>query len=454
MEDKETIDLRALFDIALHYKKNIIAIIAVCTGLAMIAAFFILPKSYESTVLVRAKSQNQGGLSAAAGAMAVLGLGGNVAAPTTVYIDLMKSRAVIEPIIAKIAVENEAQREKITAKKFVSERIEIKNNKGTDLIELTANAAIPEEAQMIAGDVINNFLLLMTQLNQNQQSLMVKFLADRIELAKKEMSDAENKLEEFRQQKKIYIPDEQAKAMIEKMSVFDKAVSELKANADSDQARLKNIVKQLDKQNFALQEFKITDNESIQKIKDNIIAKQIGLIEQEQRYTDKHPNVIVLKEEIAGLNQKLSQEINQSVSAGTNTLNPVHAGLLKAKVETETALAMYAARQTALEEICAKAEQEISHLSENSVAYVKLQRDVSVAQEIYTVLVKNYENARIQEAMDSMDVQIVDAADLPKQPAGPKKKLITIIGGFIGLLVAFGYVAILYSRKNKNGAYL
>lgn len=454
MEEKETIDLRALFDIALRDKNTIMVIIAVFTGFAMITAFFILPKSYESTVLVRAKSQNQGGLSAAAGAMAMLGMGGNVAAPTTVYIDLMKSRAVIEPIIAKVAVEDEAQREKITAKKFVSERIEIKNNKGTDLIELTANAATPEEAQMIANDVINNFLLLMTQLNQNQQSLMVKFLADRIELAKKDMADAENKLEEFRQQKKIYIPNEQAKAMIEKMSVFDKAVSELKANADSDQARLQNIVKQLEKQNVALQEFKITDNESIQKIKDNIIAKQIGLIEQEQRYTDKHPNVIVLKEEIAGLNQKLSQEINQSVSAGTNTLNPVHAGLLKAKVETETAMAMHVARQNALEEICAKAEKEISQLSGNSVAYIKLQRDVTVAQEVYTVLVKNYENARIQEAMDSMDVQIVDAADLPKQAAGPKKKLITIIGGFIGLMVAFGYVAWLYSRKNKNGANL
>lgn len=446
MEKEESIDLREVLQIVMQYKKVLFSIVAAFTAAAMITAFFILPKTYESTVLVRAKSQGAGGLSAAAGAMAALGIGGGASSPTMVYTELMKSRAVLDPIIAKVEMPEE-DREKMTAKGFAKSALDIKNTKGTDLIEITATAKSPEEAQMIASDVVSGFLTLMTQLNQNQQSLIIKFLSDRIEVAKAEMDQAEQKLEQFRQQEKIYVPDEQAKAMIDRLSAYDKVLSDLKVQGESGQVRLQGVNEQLDKQNASMKEFNIADNESIQKIRDSIISKQIQLVELQQRYTEKHPSVIVLREEIAELNQKLSHEVGQSVDAGTNTLNPIHASLLKAKVETETQNMVNQASVDAVQEQQALAEAEISKLSANSMEYVKLQRDASIAQEVYGVLVKNYENARIQEAMDSMDIQIVDAADLPKKPAGPRKLLITAIGGVLGMMVAFGYTLVLYNRR-------
>lgn len=445
MEKEESIDLREVLQIVMRYKKILFSIVAAFTAAAMVTAFFILPKTYESTVLVRAKSQGAGGLSAAS-AMAALGIGGGASSPTMVYTELMKSRAVLDPIIAKVEMPEE-DREKMTAKGFAKSALDIKNTKGTDLIEITATAKSPEEAQMIASDVVSGFLTLMTQLNQNQQSLIIKFLSDRIEVAKAEMDQAEQKLEQFRQQEKIYVPDEQAKAMIDRLSAYDKVLSDLKVQGESGQVRLQGVNEQLDKQNASMKEFNIADNESIQKIRDSIISKQIQLVELQQRYTEKHPSVIVLREEIAELNQKLSHEVGQSVDAGTNTLNPIHASLLKAKVETETQNMVNQASVDAVQEQQALAEAEISKLSANSMEYVKLQRDASIAQEVYGVLVKNYENARIQEAMDSMDIQIVDAADLPKKPAGPRKLLITAIGGVLGMMVAFGYTLVLYNRR-------
>ena len=447
MEKEESIDLRVLLQIIIKYRKKLIAIVASCTALAMILAFFVLPKTYESTALVRAKAPNSTGLSAAAGAMAMLGMGGNVSAPTMVYTEMMKSRAVIEPIIAQVDFETEEDRDNMTAEKFVKKRLEIKNTKGTDLLEITANAKTPEEAQLITTNVVSGFLDLMTRLNQNEQSTVMKFLNDRIEVSKREMDEAEQKLEDFRQKEKLYLPDEQAKAVIAKMTAYDKVLSELAANTQSSQAYLANVNEQLNKQNFALKEFNITDNESIQKIRDGIINKQMSLIEHEQRYTDKHPTVILLKQEIEELNKKLKQEVDQSVDAGTNTLNPIHAGLLKAKVEAETSLAMDSARKAKIEQLLNNAEEDTSKLSTASMKYVKLSRDVGVAREVYTTLIKNYENARIQEAMDSMDIQIIDAANLPKKPAGPRKLLITAIGGVVGMMFAFGYTLLLYSRR-------
>ena len=50
---------------------------------------------------------------------------------------------------------------------------------------------------------------------------------------------------------------------------------------------------------------------------------------------------------------------------------------------------------------------------------------LKIAGQVYTSLVQNYEQTRIQEAKDSMDIQIIDAADLPKEdmPAKPNKKI-------------------------------
>ena len=80
---------------------------------------------------------------------------------------------------------------------------------------------------------------------------------------------------------------------------------------------------------------------------------------------------------------------------------------------------------------------------------MRLERDVKIKSEVYLNLVKQSEQSKIQEAMDSMDIQIVDPADLPDEdrPVSPKKKLITAIGFVIGLLLSMGYATMLYRRE-------
>lgn len=444
MEKEESIDLRQLLQIIMHHKKVLGTIVVACTTAALIIALLI-PKSYESTALVRAKSQENFSLSAAASAMSMLGLNSSVAAPTMVYTEMMKSRAVIEPIIIKLDIP-EKEKEELTVKGFVNKNLEIVNTKGTDLIEIKATGKSPEEAKMVASEVVNGFLSLMTELNQSQQSVMVKFLAERIDVLKGEMEQAEQKLEEYAQQEKIYIPEEQAKAAVEKMASIDKMMSQMKVKSESAEVRLQGVRTQLNKQNAAIKEFNIADNETIKRIRNTIIDKQIALVELEQRYTEKHPSVIALREEIVELNKRLHSEVSQSVDSNSNTLNPVQAGLLKEKVETETEIAVNQAGLQAIQALQNKAEEEIGRLSASSLQYVKLARDVKIAQEVYGILVKNYEDARVQQAMNSMDIQIVDPADLPKKPVS-KKLLITVIGAILGIMIAFGYTLVLYNRK-------
>lgn len=444
-----TIDLRKLFSIMGEQKKVIIPIIVICTVIAIIVAF-VLPKSYQSNTLVRIKSSNNSAMSSMAAMAAGFGIdvGGSSSASPENYIELMKSREVLEPIMAQVDMPEE-DKEKLTTEDFIKKYLEITNTKKTDLINITAYGKTPEEAQMISQSVADNFLTLMTKLNKEGNSSTINFLNDRMAIAKEEMETAENKLQAYQQEKGIYSPDDQAKALIDRLSAYDTNIAQLEAQEQANSAKLQDVTGQLEQQNSSLLEYNISDNDAIMNLRTAIVNKQVELVGLQQRYTEEHPDVIRTREELAELKKSLDREIQSAVNSKSATLTPVQGNLLMEKVQTETAEAVTSASLDALKAKQQEAEGDMSTLSADSVEYMRLLRDKTITSEVYTNLVKAYENTRIQEAQESMDIQIIDAANLPREdmPAKPNKKLIVAIGFVLGIMISFGYTLYNYSRR-------
>lgn len=447
-KDNDTIDLRKLFSLMLEKKTIVIAIIVICTIIATIVAF-ILPKSYQSTTLVRVKSGNSSmsGYAAMAAGFGIDIGGGSSGSPES-YIELMKSREVLEPIIADLDLPEETK-EKMTATNFAKSNLEITNIKKTELITIAAYGKTPEEAQMISQGVADNFLALMTKLNKEDNSTTLKFLDERIKIAKEEMETAENKLAAYQQEHKIYAPDEQAKAIIANLNNYDTTIAQLQAQSEGDSAKLAGVTSQLEQQNASLLEYNVSDNTNIGNIRESIVNKRVELVGLQQQFTDEHPDVIKAKEELNSLEKSLSDEIAKAVNSQSVTLSPVQSNLLKDKISTEVQISVNNASLEALKVKQAEAQENIATLSADSVEYMRLSREANITGQVYTSLVQNYEQTRIQEAKDSMDIQIIDAADLPKEdmPAKPNKKIIVAIGFILGIMISFGYTLYNYSKR-------
>lgn len=446
--DNDTIDLKKLFSLMMEKKKIVIAIIVICTIIATIVAF-VLPKSYQSTTLVRVKSggSSMSGYAAMAAGFGIDIGGGSSGSPES-YIELMKSREVLEPIIAELDLPEETK-EKMTAAGFAKSNLEITNIKKTELITIAAYGKTPEEAQMISQGVADNFLALMTKLNKEDNSTTLKFLDERIKIAKEEMETAENKLAAYQQEHKIYAPDEQAKAIIANLNNYDTTIAQLQAQSEGDSAKLTGVTSQLEQQNASLLEYNVSDNANIGNIRESIVNKRVELVGLQQQFTDEHPDVIKAKEELNSLERSLSDEIAKAVNSQSVTLSPVQSNLLKDKISTEVQISVNNASLEALKAKQAEAQENIATLSADSVEYMRLERNAKITGQVYTSLVQNYEQTRIQEAKDSMDIQIIDAADLPKEdmPAKPNKKLIVVIGFVLGIMISFGYTLYNYSRR-------
>ena len=447
--NEDSIDLSRLYHIMCEHKPVVFCIVGVCTLVALVISF-LLPKQYESTTLVQTRTATKMDISGAASAIAALGLGGlgggSVASPTMNYIEVMKSRTILDPIIDSIDFDTE---KKPTAKEFAKSMLDIKNTKGTNLIEVTARGKSPEEAQRISQTVVDNFLLMQTDMNQQTQSLLMKFLDERINGTKKEAEETENELAQFSREHKVYSPTDQAKAVIEQMASYDKEIGKAEVEAASAQASLGAANEKLGEQKSGSKEYNISDNGTVQRLRDQIVSKRVELAGLEQNYTELHPSVQKAQKELEQLQSSLNAEVISSVDSGVTTLNPTHSELSKERALASVNLAVAEASEQALKAQRSKREEELGTFPDDVAEYMRLTREVKIKNEVYANLVKQYEQNRLQAAMESMDIQIIDPANLPDEdrPAAPRKMLITAIGFVLGMLLSMGYGLLTYKRE-------
>lgn len=432
----------------LQRKKVVGGIVVGCTAVALVAGL-VWPKTYESTTTVQTRMTGSQ-LAAGSGAMAaaaVLGIGGT-SSPTLTYVELMKSNTVLQPIIDELDWP-EDDKEFLTPEKFAKKNLTIENTKQTNLIKVTAKGKTPEEAQMISQHVVDNFLDMMTGMNKETQSLLVQFLNERIDQAKQESDEAAKKFAEYQKEHKIYDPDTQTKALISRLDAYDEAISKMEVQAQSGQAQLDTANAKLGEMKAGSQRYNINDNATVQGIRNQIVAKQVELVGLRQRYTENNPQVIAAREQLGKLQSSLTNEVNAVVSSNATTLNPAQAELLKTQAQAQATIATAQASESAIKAQRDSKQQELGDLPEGVVDYLELKRDAQIKNEVYVNLVKQCEQSRVQQAMDSMDIQIVDPANLPfaEKPVWPRPKLMTAMGFLLGLILSFGYGILIYKKN-------
>lgn len=446
---QSTIDLQKFLNIFCEQKFIVTMIIAICTIIAIVVAF-VLPKSYQSTSLIQIKTTPITPITAIANAIDVNYSGKNSenATSSDSYILLIQTSEVLKPIINKMDLSEETK-EQMTSASFAKSYLEISGIRNTNFISITAYGKTPEESYMIAKSIPESLSNLLTKLNKESNTENLKFLEEQITTAKQDMEEKENKLSTYQQEKKIYAPDEQTKAIIDNLNGYDNAIAQLQADLDGNTAKLNGVAVQLEQQNTDLLKYQVSDNPNISNLREAIVNKRVELVGLQQRYTEQHPDMVRAKEELMSLESSLSNEITSAINSQSVSLSPVQSGLLQQKLDAETKIAIDNASLDVLKSKQNDTENLIANLNVDSIEYTRLAREAKIAGNVYTALVENYQQTKVQEAKLSMDIQVVDPAQLPKEdmPAKPNKRLIILIGFLIGLIGAFGYSIYVYKKE-------
>ena len=365
IDKDETIDFQRLFAIIADRKKLFGKIIAGFTVLALIISL-VWPKEYTSEVTVQASSGDMG-IGGAAAAMAALA-GAGTSSKATTYIELMKTRTVLEPIIDQV-FDDEPKEDRPEAEKFAKKYLNISNTKQTQLITLEAKGRTPEEAKYIAENVVNNFLELMTSLNKENKSLVISFLDERIATAKKEADDTALALEEYSKEHKLYGPKEQTEAMLKQSAAYEKTLGEIAVTKIAQQANLNSVSSQLGEQNSDALKYSVTDNPSVQRLHNAIIDKETELVRLRILYQEKHPNVEHALIELEELKNQLSNEVSKVVSSNAIAINENQAALQMARYQAATALAVANASEAKVQALQNKADEDMAGMADDILEY-------------------------------------------------------------------------------------
>ncbi len=150
-----------------------------------------------------------------------------------------------------------------------------------------------------------------------------------------------------------------------------------------------------------------------------LMERQAELRALRYRYTDEHPTVSRLANEVIDL---------ESV---------VIPGLLRALVNDLDG------RRNELDSMIESAGRELQQIPPRAIREARLTRDKIVAEDLHTQLKQRYESARLAEASSIPDLRILDPAVVPQRPVryrGQTYILIGLLGGFamgiIGVIVA------------------
>lgn len=298
-------------------------------------------------------------------------------------------------------------------------------------------------------EVVDNFLTMQTNNSQQTQSLLVQFLNGRIEEAKKDSDDAAQKFADFSREHKLYSLDEQLKQAISQSSAYDKSIADLESQQKSAQAQYDVATNKLGQQKAGAKACNINDNSTVQSIRGQIVAKEVELAGLRQKYTDNHPSVIAAQQQLNQLQSDLANEVSSVVDSGAASLNSAQMELVKNQAVAEASIGAAKASEDAVHAKKDEIEQDISKYPDEMVTYIQLKSDAEIKKTIYTNLIQQCEQNKIQEAMESIDIQVIDEANLPdeKKPSAPKKKLIAAIGLALGCIIAFGYSLVMYKRE-------
>ncbi len=158
----------------------------------------------------------------------------------------------------------------------------------------------------------------------------------------------------------------------------------------------------------------------VKELQDAIIQRKSLL----QDFTPAHPDVIKLTNTIKQLKKSITLSLKNIL-----TIFKEKEKLLKNSIRQENAL--------------------IGELPENERILTKLKRKFLVNEKIYSYLLEKRSEVAIAKASTINQNRIVDSAIIPEKPIKPKRKLIVIVGGIVGLIMGI-FIAFLRAFFNDK----
>lgn len=384
--------------------------------------------------------------------------------------ELMKRTMLTRPNLEEVARKTDLDLAAKTDKEFdsivtaLAERIKLSGTTRDNIYEIAFEDTDAEQAKRVVDEILNTFLESALGSNRKDTAVTQKFLDEQINEYEKRLLEAEQRLKEFKQRNVGRMPGEGSsyfQQLQEARAVLKIAQLELQEA----QFRSSTLRRQLEGEEpvLGIMGDQQAYDMPLTSQYDGRIAKLEEQLDQLMlHYTEKHPDVIGIQEQMALLERRRDEEIQMLAEQAQDftTAGPVDAGessvyqeIKLAMAQADAEVAALKARVDAYGKQVEELEQSVDTIPEIEAELKRLDRDYGLNKRQYDELIKRRESARLsQEAdqqADDIKLKVIEPPRVPLIPVGPNRvQLMSLV--LAGALGAGAALAFLLSQINPR----
>jgi uncharacterized protein involved in exopolysaccharide biosynthesis len=333
----------------------------------------------------------------------------------------------------------------------LAKKIRVEAAKRSNVIEVSCEGPTPAQCQAVVAKLMDAFLDEHLRLNRTGGSH--EFFVAQTRRLGNDLARRERELRDLKNQTGLASPAAQRQLIVARLGRLQDELLQAETARAVAQARVQKLREKL----ASLPDTQVTTetsgfgNEGTDRMRDQFFALQVRQKEAQAKFTDAHPKMQQMHEQIATARAVLDEE-DRGRKQVTKEPARLYQQAQSSLLSEEPALAALQAQAEQLQGQVAAVRQELAALNEHEMCIAALQRDVDLLETDYRKYSANREQAQIDQQLEAQhmsNIGVVQPASYEPRPVRPRMMMNLLLGIGAGL---FGGLALPLALEQFGGS--
>ncbi len=335
---------------------------------------------------------------------------------------------------------NDEERKIAIAVRKLRSHLQVEAVRKTNIVNVTLSSRNPKQAADVLSSLANLYLEKHTQVMRPGGQYL--FFAQQTDEAKKELTEAEGRLQEFNRSQRVVAPEMERDNTLEKLSDISLSLEQTRAAIGETEDRI-DALKRLQRSMPARITTQLREGDNpqlMQQLKSTLLNLQLKKTELLTKFQPTYPLVQEVERQITETQTAIAAENARPVREETTDQNPTEAWVRGELAKANADLSGLRAREEEQRTSVASFQSRARLLNDKGIVQQDLLRAAKAAEQNYLLYLRKREESRITDALDRRRILNVAIAQEPLVPALPAHSggWYLLIGIMFAVLAAVG----------------
>ncbi len=304
--------------------------------------------------------------------------------------------------------------------RVISGSIRVEPLKDSRLVNISYMSTDPELAARVVNSVAKAYMDEILEMKMSSSSYAIQWLTKKADEERINLEKSEKALQ-------AYMRDQDIVTLENRLAIVPEKLSEVATKIAMAETKRKEMESLYNKVRGLKNDLAKADtipaigaDPTIQSLREQIMKSEQKIMDMSKKYGQKHPAMQTALGDLKVLKQKKEQEIKRVIETIKN--------------EYEIARA----NEENFRKLTSQTKDEMLSLNEKFIQYEALKRENETNRQLFDAIIKKIKEQGITQDIQTVDVWVVEKAEIPGSAAKPNKPLYILLGLIFSLIGSIG----------------